>query len=154
MPGYIDNITYYRISDNIIVYQIILSYIRSYYRISDHINKYHSVPRNNEEQLERAVARQPVSVAIQANQQSFQLYKKGIYSDPDCGDDLDHGVLVVGYGYDNDYDMEYWIVKNSWGTQWGDNGYLRMAKGIEDPEGQCGIAMDASYPVSRKLIST
>ena len=109
MLGYIDNITYYRISDHIIVYQI-------------HINKYHSVPRNNEEQLERAVARQPVLVAIQAiqaNQQSFQLYKKGIYSDPDCDDDLDHGVLVVGYGYDNDYDMEYWIVKNSWGTQWG-----------------------------------
>ncbi len=69
MPGYIDNIPYYR--------------------ISDHINKYHSVPRNNEEQLERAVERQPVSVAVHANQQSFQL----IYSDPDCGDDLDHGVL-------------------------------------------------------------
>ena len=119
-----------------------------------HINKYHSVPPNNEEQLEKAVAKQPVSVAIQANQQSFQLYKKGIYSDPDCGDQLDHGVLVVGYGYDLFHGMNYWIVKNSWGPKWGENGYIRMAKGIEDPEGQCGIAMDASYPVSRKLIST
>ena len=112
-----------------------------------HINKYHSVPPNNEEQLEKAVAKQPVSVAIQANQQSFQLYKKGIYSDPDCGDQLDHGVLVVGYGYDLFHGMNYWIVKNSWGPKWGENGYIRMVKGIEDPEGQCGIAMDASYPV-------
>ena len=118
-----------------------------------HINKYHSVPQNNEEQLEKAVSRQPVSVAIQANQQSFQLYKKGIYSDPDCGDQLDHGVLVVGYGYDKDYDMKYWIVKNSWGKSWGENGYIRMARGIEDPEGQCGIAMDPSYPIIRDLIS-
>ena len=81
----------------------------------------------------------------------IQLYKKGIYSDPDCGDQLDHGVLVVGYGYDFFHGMEYWIVKNSWGPKWGENGYIRMAKGIEDPKGQCGIAMDASYPVSRKL---
>jgi len=118
-----------------------------------HIDKYYDVPQNSEVQLERAIAKQPVSVAIQANLQSFQLYKKGIYSDPDCGNDLDHGVLVVGYGYDSSYDMKYWIVKNSWGSSWGENGYIRMVKGIEDPEGQCGIAMDASYPISRELIS-
>jgi len=112
-----------------------------------HIDTYYDVAHNNEKQLEKAVAKQPVSVAIQANQQSFQLYKQGIYSDPDCGNNLDHGVLVVGYGYDEWYEMKYWIVKNSWGSSWGDNGYIRMVKGIEKPEGQCGIAMDASYPV-------
>ena len=112
-----------------------------------HIDKYYDVPPNNEKQLEKAVAKQPVSVAIQANQQSFQLYKKGIYSDPDCGDQLDHGVLVVGYGYDLFHGMKYWIVKNSWGKSWGENGYMRMVKGIGDPKGQCGIAMDPSYPV-------
>ena len=116
-----------------------------------HIDTYYDVPHNNEEQLEKAVAKQPVSVAIQANLQSFQLYKKGIYSDPDCGDDLDHGVLVVGYGYDSSYDMKYWIIKNSWGTHWGEDGYMRMAKDINSTEGQCGIAMDPSYPVIRLL---
>jgi len=116
-----------------------------------HIDTYYDVPPNNEKQLEKAVAKQPVSVAIQANQQSFQLYKKGIYSDPDCGDDLDHGVLVVGYGYDSFYDMKYWIIKNSWGTHWGQNGYMKMAKDINNTAGQCGIAMDASYPVIRLL---
>ena len=113
-----------------------------------HIDKYYDVPQNSETQLERVVAKQPVSVAIQANLQSFQLYKQGIYSDPECGGQLDHGVLAVGYGYDPTYDMEYWLVKNSWGPQWGEKGYIRMAKDIENPEGQCGIAMDASYPVT------
>ena len=117
-----------------------------------HIDKYYDVPHNNEKQLEKAVVKQPISVAIQANMRSFQLYKKGIYSDPDCGDQLDHGVLLVGYGYDPDLDMNYWIVKNSWGDNWGEQGYIRMVKGIENPEGQCGIAMDASYPVTRILI--
>ena len=116
-----------------------------------HIDTYYDVPPNNEKQLEKAVLKRPVSVAIQANMQSFQLYKKGIYSDPDCGDDLDHGVLVVGYGYDSSYDMKYWIIKNSWGTHWGEDGYMRMAKDINSTEGQCGIAMDASYPVIRLL---
>jgi len=116
-----------------------------------HIDTYYDVPPNNEKQLEKAVLKRPVSVAIQANMQSFQLYKKGIYSDPDCGDDLDHGVLVVGYGYDSSYDMKYWIIKNSWGTHWGEDGYMRMAKDINSTEGQCGIAMDPSYPVIRLL---
>ena len=82
---------------------------------------------------------------------TFQLYKKGIYSDPNCGDQLDHGVLLVGYGYDSEHDMDYWIIKNSWGGSWGEQGYMRMVKGIENPEGQCGIAMDPSYPVIKNI---
>ena len=101
----------------------------------------------NEHSLAKAVHRQPVSVAIQANLQSFQMYKSGIYSDPNCGDDLDHGVLVVGYGYDAFWDMNYWIVKNSWGSSWGDNGYIRIRKDISDPNGLCGIAIDPSIPM-------
>ena len=54
----------------------------------------------------------------------------------------DNGVPKVPYNLD----MNYWIVKNSWGDNWGEQGYIRMVKGIENPEGQCGIAMDASYP--------
>ena len=115
-----------------------------------HIDNYFSVPQNSERQLERAVAKQPVSVAIQANLQSFQLYKQGVYSDPDCGDQLDHGVLAVGYGYDKILGLNYWLVKNSWGESWGENGYIRILRGIENPEGLCGIAMDASYPMINK----
>ena len=115
------------------------------------IDKYHAVMPNNEKQLEKAVANQPVSVAIQANTRSFQLYKKGIYTDPMCGTQLDHGVVVVGYGYDDTLNLPYCIVRNSWGANWGENGYIRILKNSEDPQGECGIAMDPSYPVISKI---
>lgn len=103
------------------------------------------VPHNNEDALKSAVAQQPVSVAIEADQPSFQFYKSGIF-DTACGTQLDHGVLAVGYGSENG--MDYWLVKNSWGKVWGDNGYIKLARNIAAPEGQCGIAMQASYPVA------
>ena len=112
-----------------------------------HIDKYHSVAKDNTKQLEKAVSKQPISIAIQANLQSFQLYKKGIYSDPMCGSELDHGVLLVGYGHDDYHDMDYWIVKNSWGESWGEKGYMRILKDSNQTGGECGILMDASYPV-------
>jgi C1A family cysteine protease len=75
------------------------------------------------------------------------MYQSGIYSDPDCGFKLDHGVLVVGYGYDKDLNMKYWIIKNSWGKSWGENGYIRILRDSTDNRGLCGIAMDPSYPI-------
>lgn len=105
--------------------------------------------QTSESQSERAVQIQPVSVAIQANKQSFQLYKSGIYSNENCGYQLDHGVLLIGYGYDKDLDMKYWIIKNSWGNQWGENGYIRIQKDIDDDRGLCGIAMQPSIPLLR-----
>jgi C1A family cysteine protease len=112
-----------------------------------HISNYSDVEHNNENSLKNAVAIQPVSVAIQANKRSFQMYQSGIYSDLDCGFELDHGVLVVGYGYDEDFNMSYWIIKNSWSTEWGENGYIRIQKNINDTRGLCGIAMNPSYPI-------
>ena len=111
------------------------------------ISNYSDIIPNQEKMLMRAVQHQPVSVAIQANKRSFQMYQSGIYSDPDCGFDLDHGVLLIGYGYDKSYDIDYWIIKNSWSRSWGENGYIRIQKNINDSRGLCGIAMNPSVPI-------
>lgn len=119
------------------------------------IDGYEDVPGSDEISLLKAVANQPVSVAIEADQREFQLYAGGVFEAP-CGTALDHGVLVVGYGSDDSFpvvgsknvSVDYWIVKNSWTDQWGDQGYIRLARGHEsNAPGQCGIAMQPSYPV-------
>ncbi len=111
------------------------------------IDGYEDVPHNNEQALMRAVARQPVSIAISAGDRDFQLYVGGIFDGP-CSTELNHGVLLVGYG--SEHGKDFWIVKNSWGTAWGvDNGYIRLARNIADPRGQCGVAMQPSYPVKK-----
>mmetsp|Transcript_1202 Transcript_1202/g.1757 ORF Transcript_1202/g.1757 Transcript_1202/m.1757 type:complete len:481 (-) Transcript_1202:1112-2554(-) len=110
------------------------------------IDGYQDVPLNNEIALKKAVANQPVSVAIEADTKSFQLYGGGVYDDLGCGTDLDHGVLVVGYGKDP-VGGTYWIVKNSWGAEWGDAGYIKVKMGIKAQQGLCGIAMAASFPI-------
>lgn len=93
--------------------------------------------------LQTAVARQPISIAIEADHLSFQLYSKGVYHS-DCGTNLDHGVLLVGYGTLDD--LDYWIVKNSWGDTWGDKGYIKILKNSIVNGGECGILLSASYP--------
>jgi C1A family cysteine protease len=102
------------------------------------------VPPNSELALMTAIARQPVSVAVEADQSSFQMYSSGVMT-ATCGTNLDHGVLAVGYGTLNNQD--YWIVKNSWGADWGLNGYILLGRGAKyGANGQCGIQMDPSYP--------
>nr|GEX89357.1 low-temperature-induced cysteine proteinase-like [Tanacetum cinerariifolium] len=107
------------------------------------IDGYEDVPVNDESALQKAVSNQPIAVAIEAGGREFQFYTSGIFTGS-CGTDLDHGVLAVGYGSENGKD--YWIVKNSWGAEWGESGYLKMERNIADKAGKCGIAMEASYP--------
>lgn len=108
------------------------------------ITSYKDVPSQQEAALMQAVNNQPVSVAIDASHPSFQLYKTGVYYEARCSSTrLDHGVLAVGYGSDGTSD--YWIVKNSWGVNWGMNGFINMAR---NKQNNCGIATISSYPVA------
>lgn len=122
--------------------------------MSENCNKYcpitecFMVTPNNELMLQEAVSKQPVSVAIEADQSIFQFYQSGVITDSTdkkCGTTLDHGVLIVGYGTENN--LDYWLVKNSWGTTWGDIGYVKVGRSKNTTfAGVCGIAMDPSYP--------
>ncbi|CAN1229919.1 Senescence-specific cysteine protease SAG12 [Linum grandiflorum] len=108
------------------------------------ITGYEDVPENSERALMQAVAHQPVSVAIEGGGFMFQSYQSGVFRGS-CGTDLDHAVTAVGYGTDAS-GKKYWILKNSWGADWGENGYMRIEKDGELKEGLCGLAMEASYP--------
>lgn len=110
-----------------------------------------SVSANSDNAMMTALAQQPVSVAIEADQASFQLYKSGVFTGS-CGTNLDHGVLLVGYGTMNG--LDYYIMKNSWDYSWGSQGYMYMGKGVDASgksynggKGQCGVLMQGVYPV-------
>jgi len=96
--------------------------------------------------MESACNDGPVAIAIEADQNSFQLYTGGVLTGS-CGTSLDHGVLLVGYGTDGSDD--YWKVKNSWGADWGESGYIRLCRNCNanNGKGQCGLLLSASYPI-------
>jgi C1A family cysteine protease len=89
-----------------------------------------------------AVFQQPTSVSIEADTLVFQTYKSGVLNSSKCGTTLDHAVLTVGYGTDP-VGGDYWLVKNSWGTSWGEQGYIKIARVAG--QGICGIQMGPLY---------
>jgi hypothetical protein len=103
------------------------------------ISSYVNNPSGNEQDLYQLIQNGPVSIAIEADQSGFQFYKNGVFSGA-CGHNLDHGVLIVGYGTENS--KPYWIVKNSWGPSWGMSGYILMIEG----KNECGLDLSASQP--------
>jgi cathepsin L len=104
------------------------------------IQSYVSVESRNEKDLASKVSSLgPASVCIDASNWSFQLYSSGIYDEPACSSSsLDHAVGCVGYGSENG--VNYWIIRNSWGTSWGEEGYMRL---IKDKNNECGTATSA-----------
>jgi C1A family cysteine protease len=88
----------------------------------------------------------PVSIALDAETKVFQSYKSGVVTSESCGTNLDHGVLIVGYGEEDG--IKYWLVKNSWGESWGDDGYIKIERSEStNDSGICGIAMQPSFPI-------
>uniref|UniRef100_A0A673TU31 Procathepsin L n=1 Tax=Suricata suricatta TaxID=37032 RepID=A0A673TU31_SURSU len=111
------------------------------------ITAFQTIPRK--EKILMMILRKigPVSAAIDASLDTFRFYKRGIYYDPKCSsEDLNHGVLVIGYGFQGKEsdNKKYWFVKNSWGTDWGMNGHIKIAK---DRNNHCGITSMASFPI-------
>lgn len=109
------------------------------------ITTYYDVKPSSDDAMMSALYTQPVSIAIQADQKDFQLYKSGVFTGS-CGTTLDHGVLAVGYGSEGGED--YYLVKNSWSETWGDGGYIKLGRGKQynNGDGQCGMLLQASYP--------
>jgi len=108
------------------------------------ISQYTGITEFSEDDLQDAVVNiGPIAVCIDASE-NFQLYDSGVFNDDTCKskyNQLNHCVLAAGYGTDDDND--YWLVKNSWGTSWGEEGYIRMSR---NKDNQCGIATDSWYP--------
>lgn len=115
-----------------------------------HIGDYHVIPENNEKELMYILGNHPVLVNIQASMPFFRFYKSGIIRANQfkyCGERIDHSVLLVGYGEEKD-GTKYWILKNSWGEDWGENGYFRLERGVNTMYGgTCGILKHCTYPV-------
>jgi len=107
------------------------------------VSGFTDIPQGDENALTQAIGTiGPVCIGIDASQKSFQLYQSGIYYDEKCSQTPDHAVVAVGYGSENGQD--YYIVRNSWGTTWGEQGYVKMARNRDDA---AGIASMASYPI-------
>merc|ERR1712156_1410571 len=109
------------------------------------VSDYAAVTAESVSQMKAALQQQPLAVAIEADQYVFQAYSSGIFDSSSCGTNLDHAVLLVGYGSENG--QEYWIMKNSWNTTWGESGYMRMAI-TGDGAGICGVQLDPEFPTT------
>jgi len=107
-------------------------------------SSYADVASGSQAALEAAVRAGPVAVAVAASSSLWQNYASGVMSASGCGSKPDHAVLLVGFGTDAATGLDFWLIKNSWGTSWGDRGYVKLGRGVQyGALGQCAIL---SYP--------
>ena len=120
---------------------------KSDYTHYDPISGFEIVEHENSTALMAALVNGPVSIGIEADQTAFQYYDGGVL-DGLCGTSIDHGVVAVGYGVDEKSGQKYWKVKNSWGSDWGEEGYVRICRDCDKNrgEGECCILCQPSYP--------
>lgn len=107
-------------------------------------NAFVEVQYDDLSQMYAALKLKPISVSICASSSAFHQYSSGIFDDPTCGDQHNHATNVVGYGIENN--TAYWLMRNSWGTGWGEQGYMRLAV-QQTGNGICGIQMWPVYPL-------
>ena len=107
-----------------------------------------NVTPNDMDQMKHALAYTALSVSIEADTKVFQTYSSGVLDSALCGTTLDHAVTATGYGVDDTTGQEYWIIKNSWGSGWGEGGYIRLA--IVSGAGTCGVQMGPLYPTTNQ----
>ena len=110
-----------------------------------HLQTYVCVEPQTPAAMKEAVALTPVAISIDAGSDVFHNYKSGVLDSTECGISTNHAVAIVGYGTDVDSGLEYWLVRNSWGTSWGEEGFVRIA--ITEGDGICAINHRPLYPV-------
>ncbi|XP_048085058.1 LOW QUALITY PROTEIN: cathepsin S-like [Alosa alosa] len=103
---------------------------------------YNCLPKDEQALMEAVAHIGPIAVAIDASLLTFMFYRSGVYRDPACSQNVNHGVLLVGYGTLGGHD--YWLVKNSWGKHFGEGGYIKIAR---NDDNECGIALFPCYPI-------
>ena len=108
------------------------------------VKSVHHVKSYDQAQLMAAIAEGPVAVTVDADSTEFLFYTSGVINSPNCGTKLDHAVTAVGYGHDEATDLDYYLVRNSWGAAWGDQGYFKVARN-GDGYGMCGIQEISVY---------
>jgi len=109
------------------------------------LKSYRCVRPQNPKAMKKAVAQQPVAISIDAGSDVFHNYTGGVLDSEQCGINTNHAVAIVGYGTDEASGLEYWLVRNSWGTAWGDQGYVKIA--ITEGDGICAINHRPLYPI-------
>lgn len=117
---------------------------------TSNVSDYRVVKPNSENALLRALLTGPISANMDASGSGFRHYSGGIYDASDClsdGKEVNHAVVIVGFG-ETDAGDKYWVVRNTWGTMWGENGYMRITRDVTSTHGPCNLYLYSTYPVN------